>query len=142
VPECNTGVRQDRLIRSQSGITLACGGETREEERLATALRLGWVDDRRRCGGAERAHGGSMDGAEPTQDIAQMSFEDALAELEAIVRRLEEGSAKLDDAIVAYERGAALKRHCEAKLGEAQARVDRIVLGANGRAAAEAIATD
>lgn len=83
-----------------------------------------------------------MDGAEPTQDIAQMSFEDALAELEAIVRRLEEGSARLDDAIAAYERGAALKRHCEAKLGEAQARVDRIVLGANGRAAAEAIAID
>lgn len=83
-----------------------------------------------------------MNAAEPAPDIAQMSFEDALAELETIVRRLEEGSARLDDAIAAYERGAALKRHCETKLGEAQARVDRIVLGADGRPAAEAIATD
>ncbi len=82
------------------------------------------------------------DRAGTMQDIAQMSFEDALAELEAIVRRLEEGAAKLDDAIGAYERGAALKRHCEAKLGEAQARVDKIVLGANGRVAAETIAID
>ncbi len=80
--------------------------------------------------------------ADPAREIAQMSFEEALAELEAIVRRLEEGSAKLDDAIGAYERGAALKRHCEAKLGEAQARVDKIVLGANGRVAAETVTID
>lgn len=66
-----------------------------------------------------------------------MSFEDALVELEAIVRRLEEGSAKLDEAISAYERGAALKRHCERKLEEAQARVDKILLGPNGQVTAE-----
>jgi exodeoxyribonuclease VII small subunit len=65
-------------------------------------------------------------------DIAALSFEDALAELEQIVRRLESGSGKLDDAIVAYERGALLKRHCEAKLREAQARVEKIVIGADG----------
>jgi exodeoxyribonuclease VII small subunit len=65
-------------------------------------------------------------------DIAAMSFEDALQELEAIVRQLEEGKAKLDEAIASYERGAALKRHCEMKLREAQAKVDRIVLGADG----------
>ena len=70
-------------------------------------------------------------------DIAAMSFEAALAELEAIVRRLEEGQGKLDEAIDAYERGAALKRHCEAKLQEAQLRVERIVLGADGRAEVE-----
>ena len=62
-------------------------------------------------------------------DIAAMSFEDALAELEGIVRRLEGGQVKLDDAILAYERGAQLKRHCETKLNEAQQRVDRIVIG-------------
>lgn len=66
-------------------------------------------------------------------DIAALSFEDALAELEKIVRDLETGQAKLDDAIAAYERGAALKRHCEAKLRDAQAKVDRIVTGPDGQ---------
>ncbi len=68
----------------------------------------------------------------PPADIAKMSFEDALAELEAIVRRLEAGQGKLDEAIDAYERGAALKRHCEARLQEAQLRVERIVMGPDG----------
>lgn len=67
--------------------------------------------------------------ADGTSEPAQLSFEDALAELESIVRRLEEGSGKLDDAIAAYERGAWLKRHCEAKLQEAQMRIEKIVLG-------------
>jgi exodeoxyribonuclease VII small subunit len=62
-------------------------------------------------------------------DIAAMSFEEALAELEQIVRRLEGGQVKLDEAIQSYERGAQLKRHCETKLNEAQQRVDRIVIG-------------
>ena len=61
-------------------------------------------------------------------DIAQMSFEDALKELEEIVRRIEDGRAKLDDAISAYERGVALKRHCEAKLKEAQTKIDQITV--------------
>lgn len=65
-------------------------------------------------------------------DIAKLSFEDALAELEAIVRQLEEGKGKLEDAIKAYARGAALKRHCEAKLAEARAKVEKIVLGPEG----------
>jgi exodeoxyribonuclease VII small subunit len=69
-------------------------------------------------------------------DIAAMSFEDALAELEQIVRRLEAGQVKLDEAIRSYERGARLKRHCEDKLGEAQQRVDRIVVGSDGAIAA------
>jgi exodeoxyribonuclease VII small subunit len=75
-------------------------------------------------------------------EIAAMSFEEAMAELEAIVRRLEEGSAKLDDAIAAYERGTALKRHCEAKLQEAQLRVEKIVLGPEGRVTVEAVDFD
>ena len=52
-------------------------------------------------------------------DVSKMSFEDALAELEQIVRGLEGGQQKLEDAITAYERGAALRKHCETKLAEA-----------------------
>jgi exodeoxyribonuclease VII small subunit len=65
-------------------------------------------------------------------DIAALSFEDALAELERIVRGLEGGQQKLEDAIGAYERGALLRRHCEAKLAEAEARVQAIVVAADG----------
>jgi exodeoxyribonuclease VII small subunit len=65
-------------------------------------------------------------------DIAAMSFEDALAELERIVKALEGGQQKLEDAIGAYERGAALRAHCEAKLAEADARVQSIVAAADG----------
>jgi exodeoxyribonuclease VII small subunit len=75
-------------------------------------------------------------------DIAKMSFEDALAELEQIVKRLEEGKSQLDEAIQSYERGAALKRHCEAKLREAQAKIDKIVGGADGALATEPYETD
>ncbi len=67
-----------------------------------------------------------------TADIAAMSFEDALAELERIVKGLEGGQQKLEDAIGAYERGAALRAHCEAKLAEADARVQAIVAHADG----------
>ncbi len=67
-------------------------------------------------------------------DIKTMSFEDALGDLEKIVRELEAGKGKLEDAIASYERGAALKQHCEAKLREAQAKVDKIVLTADGGA--------
>lgn len=70
-------------------------------------------------------------------DIAAMSFEDALAELEQIVRRLEAGQIKLDEAIHSYERGAQLKQHCEKKLNEAQQRVERIVIGPDGAISAE-----
>ena len=70
-------------------------------------------------------------------EIVALSFEDALNELEQIVRRLETGNAKLDEAITAYERGALLKRHCETKLREAQSRVERIVVGADGTLSAE-----
>jgi exodeoxyribonuclease VII small subunit len=70
-------------------------------------------------------------------DIAAMNFEDALAELEGIVRRLEGGQVKLDEAIQSYERGAQLKRHCEQKLNEAQQRVDRIVIGTDGAVTVE-----
>jgi exodeoxyribonuclease VII small subunit len=68
--------------------------------------------------------------AEP--DVGSLSFEDALAELEKIVRNLEGGQQKLEDAIAAYERGARLRRHCEAKLAEAEQRVQAIVAAGDG----------
>ena len=74
-----------------------------------------------------------MPAAPQTADpLATLSFEDALAELEKIVRGLEGGQQKLEDAIGAYERGALLRRHCEAKLAEAEARVQAIVAAADG----------
>tara|TARA_R110002110_G_scaffold85816_3_gene223643 strand:- start:16994 stop:17263 length:270 start_codon:yes stop_codon:yes gene_type:complete len=80
--------------------------------------------------------------AEIPADIAKMSFEDALAQLEEIVRNLEGGDSALDDAIASYERGAALKRHCESKLRQAQARVEKISLGADGAPDTEPFASD
>jgi exodeoxyribonuclease VII small subunit len=68
----------------------------------------------------------------PETEISALSFEDALAALEAIVRGLESGQQKLEDAITAYERGAALKKHCESKLAEAEMRVQAIVARADG----------
>lgn len=76
-----------------------------------------------------------MTDAKIPDDIRKMKFEDALAELEKIVRELEDGKVELDGAIEKYERGAALKRHCEAKLAEAQARIEKITQGAGGVAA-------
>ncbi|MEL0107283.1 MAG: exodeoxyribonuclease VII small subunit [Rhodospirillales bacterium] len=75
-------------------------------------------------------------------DIAKMSFETALDELETIVRKLEEGETKLEDAIKSYERGAHLKRHCEAKLQEAKTRVDKVVLNADGAVGVESANQD
>ncbi len=72
-------------------------------------------------------------------DVTGLSFEDALAELERIVRALEGGQQKLEDAITAYERGALLRRHCEAKLAQAEARVQAIVERADGSMALKAM---
>lgn len=73
--------------------------------------------------------------AEPVaaDDVDAMSFEVALAELEAIVQELERGDLELDAAITAYERGTRLRLHCERKLKEARLRVERITLGEDGR---------
>ncbi|MBU8540424.1 exodeoxyribonuclease VII small subunit [Falsiroseomonas tokyonensis] len=67
--------------------------------------------------------------------VASLSFEDALAELEGIVKDLESGKGRLEEAVAAYERGAALRRHCEAKLAEAEAKVQAIVESSPGQAA-------
>jgi exodeoxyribonuclease VII small subunit len=66
--------------------------------------------------------------------IAEMSFEEALSELEDIVARLEQGEVDLEDSIALYERGTALKAHCEAKLKGAESRLEKIVLGPEGAA--------
>lgn len=71
--------------------------------------------------------------AEPT-DVKTMSFEAALAELEQIVQKLEGGRAPLAESIEIYERGEALKAHCEALLKAAVARIEKITLGADGSA--------
>lgn len=68
------------------------------------------------------------------EDIAALSFESALEELEDIVRELETGEGNLDAAITGYTRGVHLKQHCEAKLKEAEARIEKIVVGADGQA--------
>ncbi len=58
--------------------------------------------------------------------VSALPFEKALEELEGIVRRLERGDVPLEDSIAIYERGEALKKHCEALLKNAQARIDKI----------------
>ncbi len=67
-------------------------------------------------------------------NVKEMSFEAALAELETIVEKLERGDAPLEDSIKVYERGAALKAHCEGKLKDAQLKVEKIVLKSDGTA--------
>jgi exodeoxyribonuclease VII small subunit len=69
----------------------------------------------------------------PQGDVKKLSFERALEELESIVKRLEEGKVPLEESVTIYERGEALKRHCEELLRQAEARVDKITTDANGR---------
>ena len=77
-----------------------------------------------------------------TGQISSMSFEEALRELESIVRKLEEGKGNLDDAIDSYSRGAELKKHCENKLKDAQVRIDKIVTDSDGAMALEPLKVD
>jgi exodeoxyribonuclease VII small subunit len=67
------------------------------------------------------------------QDISGLSFEKALAALEDIVARLEAGKVNLEESIEIYERGEALRKHCEAKLKEAEARIEKITLNPAGK---------
>ncbi|MHA7872268.1 MAG: exodeoxyribonuclease VII small subunit [Hyphococcus sp.] len=75
--------------------------------------------------------------AKQPADIKTLSFEKALAELETIVQKLESGDAELEASIALYERGAALKAHCETKLKSAQEKIEKIVVGDNGKVKAE-----
>jgi exodeoxyribonuclease VII small subunit len=71
--------------------------------------------------------------------VETLSFETALKELESIVSRLEQGQVDLEDSIALYERGQALKTHCEAKLKAAEGRLEKVVHGSRGTQSAEPI---
>ena len=71
--------------------------------------------------------------AEGTRDISQLSFEEALRALEDVVRRLESGEVPLDESIDLYEQGEKLRQHCQARLDAAQARIEKIVAGPDGK---------
>lgn len=68
-------------------------------------------------------------------DLDKLSFEDALRELEAIVQRLERGDVPLDDSIALYARGEALRAQCQARLADAEARIEKLTITANGQIA-------
>jgi exodeoxyribonuclease VII small subunit len=72
-----------------------------------------------------------------TANTENLSFEEALSELEKIVRQLESGGADLKTSIDSYERGMALKKLCESKLKEAQAKIEKITVSADGRVTTE-----
>jgi exodeoxyribonuclease VII small subunit len=71
----------------------------------------------------------------PNSDVKDMSFEKALGELEQIVQKLESGQAPLQESIAIYERGQALKDHCESLLRAAEARIEKITLNREGKPA-------
>ena len=79
-------------------------------------------------------HSGRMEN-QAGEDVAALSFEDALKRLEAIVFRLESGEASLDESITLYAEGDRLRGQCEARLAAAQARIEKITLGQDGRPA-------
>jgi exodeoxyribonuclease VII small subunit len=79
--------------------------------------------------------------AQNVTPIEAMSFEAALKELEDIVSRLEQGSVDLEDSIALYERGQALKAHCEGKLKAAEGRLEKIVQGPRGTVTSEPVDT-
>ncbi|GLK50622.1 MAG: exodeoxyribonuclease VII small subunit [Oceanicaulis sp.] len=78
----------------------------------------------------------------PLPDIETLSFEQALAELERIVQQLESGEVELEKSIQIYERGAALRAHCEGKLKTAELKVEKIVRGEDGQPATEPAGLD
>ncbi len=81
-----------------------------------------------------------MSKSDKNADLGKINFETALGELEDIVQKLESGDTSLEGAIEAYERGVALKKHCEGKLREAQLRVEKIE--ADGTLSAEPLETE
>jgi exodeoxyribonuclease VII small subunit len=76
-----------------------------------------------------------MDAADDKPKLDGLSFEDALRALEDVVRRLEGGEVPLEESISLYEQGEKLRLHCQARLDQAQARIESIVAGPDGRVA-------
>jgi exodeoxyribonuclease VII small subunit len=75
---------------------------------------------------------------EKQSDIKSLSFEQALLELEAIVRKLETGQGALENSIEDYERGTLLKAHCQKKLADAKMKVEKIITTMDGKTAVAA----
>lgn len=73
--------------------------------------------------------------ADEGAQLTEMSFEQALKALEDVVRQLETGEVPLEQSIDLYERGEKLRAHCQARLDAAQARIEKIVAGPDGKAA-------
>ena len=82
-----------------------------------------------------KANAADMADPQIPTDIAALSFEDALKQLEEIVGKLESGNVPLDASVDLYARGDALRSHCEARLNAAQARIDKISIDAGGKPA-------
>lgn len=80
--------------------------------------------------------------ATKAKPVKEMSFEEALAELETIVRQLEQGDVELEKSIAIYERGAELKKHCESRLKAAELKVEQIVQGSDGSPTTEPASFD
>jgi len=76
------------------------------------------------------------------KEISTMSFEEALAELQALVKELEKGEGRLDEAVETYKRGIGLKEHCERKLREAQEKIAKIVVSPDGTVRADPVDLD
>lgn len=83
---------------------------------------------------------GVREAEETRRPVAALSFEEAMAELEALVQRLERGQLDLEASIAAYERGTELRRHCAKKLEEAELRVEKLGFGPDGRPTVEPLA--
>lgn len=75
-------------------------------------------------------------------DINELSFEAALSQLEQIIQKLEDGNVELEDSISLYERGAALKKHCESKLKDAREKIEKVVMDPQGSPITEATQFD
>ncbi len=75
-------------------------------------------------------------------ELTKLDFEEALGALEEIVQDLESGNSRLEDAIALYEKGVALKKHCEAKLREAEAKIEKITLDGEGKPSAAPLDPD
>lgn len=67
------------------------------------------------------------------KELENLTFEEAMEELETVVRQLESGKIKLDEAVSVYERGAKLKQFCEQKLTEAKSKIDKLIIGKEGQ---------
>ena len=66
------------------------------------------------------------------KEISTLSFEEAMEELETVVRQLESGKIKLDEAVAVYERGVKLKNLCESKLNDAKSKIDKLIITKEG----------